>query len=423
MSYLFKKEFFYYWFLSLVSLMGVRIVSFSLSIQSYSEYHSITVYTLFYILIFLPNTLFAPFIGIIVDNYSKRKIFFISYSGTFIGVLLVLIFSRSDTFNIGIMLGILISSLFSFFFRPSLSAIAVENLKQEYQKKVGVFIQAILLIPEYIIPIMAVFLLSFMNVSNIVSLGTYLILLGFPLVFKKILNTPRSFNDQRENNIHKNSLSNWKDNVFEGYTYLYKKSFFSYILVMSFFLITLSFIETTAIPFFLELNSNKELNILIIISGVAILSGNIFFTFFTPPSRLALAVINMNILIGLILILGLKFIILLPGLRILCFIIFFLFGINFSLNNIIWQTKISVNYMGRVQAIIGMLFTFSIMCAYICSGPLIDWIIPLFNDNNFLFFLEGNIKQQNIIFFWWALGWLMVFVNASAYFFSSIRKI
>src|SRR5262245_48580701 len=75
------KSFLTIWIGEVVSILGTGLSAFAAGIWVYQRSGSVTKFSLISLCVFLPNLLFAPLVGALVDRWERRRIMIVANLG------------------------------------------------------------------------------------------------------------------------------------------------------------------------------------------------------------------------------------------------------------------------------------------------------------------------------------------------------
>ncbi|MCD4735830.1 MAG: MFS transporter [Bacteroidales bacterium] len=401
----------------LICLLPFRIIGFVFAINMYDVSHSVTQYTLIPVIQFVPVLILSPFMGVFIDRFRKNSILIFAVTGMLFSVATIFLsyfFLHPNSWLL--YFGFAVGSLFSSSFRPLLSTIALaDNSKKSDLSKKGAWIQFVMTLSDYTGPLFAILLLAFLiSIETIFVL--IIILLAIAVALSFFLLAVYSNNDIN----HKKKHIQFFSDIIEGFKVFKVKGLRQLLIIFSISLLSVGYLETSAIPLFLGLFYKKQIGVLICMTVLGMASGNILMILLHRVRNKTSIILVLNILIGLLILLSL-WNAALSTLGLICFLIFLCFGIIFSLNSSIWQVNISADVMGRAQSFINMISTVIVVVTYTSCGPIIDLLIPhLIKEVKIIDFL--TVDSLTVIrVFWFLIALCIILTNMMAFRFMKLR--
>ncbi len=375
------------WFGQLVSTLGSGLTGFALGVYIYQQTGSATQLSIALLAAVLPNVLFSPIAGALVDRWDRRWVLLLSDTGAAISTLLIwflLSMGRLEVWHL--YLANAVNSFFSAFQRPAyLAAPTLLLPKQHYGRAAGL-IQLSSALSQVASPVMAGFLVITIHIDGIllVDFSTYLFAM-FTLILIRIPKPETTM----EGVAGKGSL--WRE---VGYGYLYLKDrpgLLGMLILFAIVNFSLGFNSALYTPLILSFTTPDVLGTIISVGGIGMLIGSLIMSAWGGAKK------KVNSLMGSMFFFGLF--ISLTGIRanpILIgassFVFFILLPIASGSSQAIWQAKVAPDIQGRVFATRSMIATAMTPLAYILAGPLADHIFePLLASNGALAGSIGKI--------------------------------
>ena len=165
------------WSGQFVSSIGSGLTAFSLGIYAWEKTQSATVWSLIILFAFLPSYLLKPFGGTMADRFDRRFLIISGDIGSALGVVFILLLMVTGYDQMwGIYTGVAISSAFVALHNPAYKASVTDLVDEKMYAKASGLIQLAETSKFLISPILAAFLLGFLNIRQvlIIDIATFL---------------------------------------------------------------------------------------------------------------------------------------------------------------------------------------------------------------------------------------------------------
>ncbi|MEG1704989.1 MAG: MFS transporter [Clostridia bacterium] len=163
-----KKTFFIIWLGQAFSFLGSSIVSFAIIWWITEKTGSATILLVATLMSFMPQGILGPFIGVIVDRYSRKKIMILSDLSIAVATSFLVIAGILGDIPIWIiMIVMFVRSIGSAFHSPSLSSSIPLLVPKEYLTKASGWNQMLVAGSQVIGPIIGAAFLAFMDIGYI----------------------------------------------------------------------------------------------------------------------------------------------------------------------------------------------------------------------------------------------------------------
>lgn len=399
------KKFILLWIGELISTIGGGLTSFGLAVYVFNQTGSASSMALITLAGFLPNLLLSVPAGILADKYDRRLLMMIGDGFSAIGIIyiLVCIFCGNATI-FQIIIGILISSIFSSLLEPSYRATINDLLtKEEYSKASGM--ASIAGSARYLIsPMLAGLLLSVtgIEVLLIIDICTFIITVITTMIVKSSIVIQKV--DKKES--IKSDLKQGWDAI------ICKKGLLILIIVSSLVTFFMGTLQILAEPLILAFKNSSVLGISETICASGMLVSGIYLGI-KGIKKSYTKVLSISLLFSGISMVGFG---LIENIYIICIFGFLFFAsLPFANNCLDYLVRINVsdNMQGRVWGIVGFLSQIGYVLAYGLSGLLADLI-----SNN----LQISVGRGSAIIIVIA-GILLIFTSLSIVFIKKIKML
>ena len=375
------QTFVFIWLGQVFSLLGSSLSEFALAVWVYQTTGSITHYALLSLFIHLPSIFISPFAGAMVDRWSRRRVMIVSDSITGVTALAIMFLVFSEQLQIWhIYVAVGISSICNAFQWPAYIAAISQLVPIQYLSRANGMVQGAIATARILGPSIAGLLIIKIHLHGIllVDFSTYL-LAFFTLL---IVRFPRRVQKTMRQKVSIEKL--WQE-VVSGWNYvavhsgLRKLTIFFGVVYLS-----AGVLQVLFLPIVLSFASEKELGIVMSITGIGMLLGSVIVSLWGNSQRKIEVILVFVFIQGFCLCLGgLKPAVILLASGGFCYL--FSRAVIVSLNHTIWQQKVPQNLQGRVFALQNMIEKFLLVIAHLSVAPLVEFILrPLMSENGML---------------------------------------
>lgn len=371
-----NRYFFLLWIASFISAIGSGLTSFGLGIYVFERSGLSSMTGAVMLAGFLPGLLLSPLAGVLADRYDRRLLMLVGDGLSALGIIYIYIsFSMGSTAIYPVIIGVIISSIFSSLVEPAFKATVSDLLYKEDFTRASSLMQLTGSAKFLISPVIAGILLSHytIKVLLLIDISTIFVMVAVTGMVREVVKISQT--SCRE--INQSFLVDLK----EGWSILKKnRGLWNLVLtfsVISFFLGTL---QTLSTPLILSFAEPDFLGFCITVSASGIIVSSIILSmikvrrnfhrilcFSLSASGLFMAGFGATEDRVLICIFGFCFFSMLPL-------------ANMSLDYLA-RTNISNSVQGRVWDIIGILSQLGYVVAFMLSGLISDYLfVPLFKQ-------------------------------------------
>ncbi|MGK7921976.1 MAG: MFS transporter [Trichodesmium sp.] len=381
------QTFLFIWLGQIVSLFGSSLSEFALAVWVYQTTGSITHYALLSLFIHLPSLFISPFAGAMVDRWSRRRVMILSDSitgVTALGIMLLVFSGQLQIWHIYIAVGI--SSVCNAFQWPAYISTIPQIVPVQHLSRANGMVQGAIATARILGPSIAGLLIIKIHLHGVllVDFSTYLVGLLTLLTAK----FPRKEKTIARRKVTFESL--WQE-VVSGWNYVVIRSGLRKLTIF-FGVIYLSagILQVLFLPMVLSFASEKELGIVMSVSGIGMLVGSVAVSLWGGVKRKIEGILFFVFIQGLCLCLGgLKPAVILAAIG--GFGYLFSRAIIVSLNHTIWQQKVPQDLQGRVFALQNMMEKSLLVMTHLSAAPLVEFIFkPLISENGIL---ANNVGQ------------------------------
>lgn len=355
------------WFGQLVSLIGSGLTGFALGVWLYERTGSVTLFALNSLCFILPQILFSPFAGALVDRWDRRRAMILSDTGAGLSSLflvLLLFAGRLEVWHI--YLATIFNALFSSFQWPAYSAATTLLVPRKHLGRAGGMVQIGQAVSQLIAPAMAGALLVTIGLEGVIliDLATF----AFAVLTLLVVRIPRP-ETTAEGAAGRGSL--WQEAAF-GWKYITARPGLLGLLI--FFSVNnflWGMVTLLLVPMILEIATPDVLGYLYSTVGMGMLLGTLVMSAWGGPQRRILGVLGFETIMGLLTVVaGLRPLI--PLIAAAGSGILFCVPIVNGSSQALWQSKVEPGLQGRVFAVRRMIAMAASPLAYVVVGPLAD---------------------------------------------------
>lgn len=409
------------WVGQLASHIGTGLTSFALGVWVYQQTQSATAFSLIFLFAELPGILTAPLGGVVADRFDRRMVMIVADAIAGLLSLSILLLAASDQLQVWLVyLIVAIGSISNSFQTPAYLASVPLMVPSDQLGRANGLMQTMFSIRQVLAPAMSGYLLLTIELDGIVliDVATFLIALT-TLTLVKIPRPPAA--DAAKEKPLKGELS-------FGLRYIFQRpGLLIILLVISFFTLVLSIIGPLITPMILTFSTPAGLGTLTSIGGVGMLLGGMAMSTWGGPKRRVQGVLLFLFLAGLALMAhSWKPSVVLIGVVAPCF--FATLPFVFACNDIVWQTKVPANVLGKVLAARGMIARSTAPLGYMVAGPLADHVFePLLVEGGALASSVGAVigtgPGRGIALMFLLGGGAISLVSALAWLLPNLRRL
>ena len=382
------QTFVFIWLGQVFSLLGSSLSEFALAVWVYQTTGSITHYALLSLFIHLPSIFISPFAGAMVDRWSRRRVMIISDSITGVTALAIMFLVFSEQLQIWhIYVAVGMSSICNAFQWPAYIAAISQLVPVQHLSRANGMVQGAIATARILGPSIAGLLIIKIHLQGIllVDFSTYL-LAFFTLLMVRF---PRRVQKTIRQKVSIKEL--WQE-IISGWNYVAVRSGLRKLTIF-FGVVYLSagVLQVLFLPIVLSFASEKELGIVMSITGIGMLLGSVMVSLWGNYQRKIEVILVFVFIQGFCLCLGgLKPAVLLLASGGFCYL--FSRAVIVSLNHTILQQKVPQSLQGRVFALQNMIEKFLLVITHLGVAPLVEFILrPLMSENGMLASSIGRV--------------------------------
>jgi len=383
------KTFWTVWLGQTVSLIGSSMTQFALGVWVYQKTGSVTQFAIISLFIFLPQILFSPIAGALVDRWNRRYCMIIGDFVAWLGTVFIAIMHFSHNLEIWhIYLAVGVNSIFQSLQTPAYTAAITQIVPKQNLARANAMVQATKAIAKLTSSVAAGFLVGIIQIEGILifdCITFFVCMITLLIVRFPDISSKKPPNKQ-------GSIQQILQETYSAWNYIsVRKGLVGLITLLGVFHLSEGTLQVLFWPLVLSFATSEQLGIILSISGCGMLLGSILMSSWGGPKKRVNGILWFIPFQGVWLCMaGVQPSLILVGMG--AFGYLFVHPIIISCNHTIWQSKIPQELQGRVFALQVMLEKSIAIIAYIITGPLIDDIFePLMADNGLLANSVGKI--------------------------------
>lgn len=406
-----------------VSLVGTSVTGFALSIWVYQETGSATKLSFVLLASQLPQILFTPIAGALVDRWDRRWAMILADTGAGIGTLLVALLLFTDNLQIWhLYFALSFSGIFQSFQWPAYSAATTLLVSKEQYGRAAGMVSMAEAVGQVIAPAIAGVALAvggletviFIDVVSFLAAVTTLLLVRFPKAEVSAAGTAGAGSLLQEAKY--------------GWTYIKERH--GLLALLWYFAsvnLVFGFVGVLAIPLILGFADEVTVGTIFSAAGVGMVIGSVVMSVWGGPKRRVYGVLGADIVLGLALI-GFGLSASVPVVVVGAIIGFSVLPIANGSSQALWQAKVEPDIQGRVFAVRRVLAQIAGPVAMVMAGPLADGVFePLLQEDGALAGTVGNVigvgPGRGIAFLFIILGGLSLVFTLIAYLYPRLRNL
>jgi MFS transporter, DHA3 family, macrolide efflux protein len=418
------RTFLILWSGQFVSLLGSGLSGFALGVRVYQLTGSVTKLGLVYMLVFVPQIVFSPLAGSLVDRWGRKRALLVSSSGSMAVALALAALLATHSFTVwNVYVATAAYSVLSGLQLPALgSAVPLLVSKQDLGRANGMLLLATSA-SQVLAPVVAGFLLLAIKLQGIVLIDC--LSFGAAVITVLITRIPRPPDETEAAEAEPATLLG---GFAESWRYVMARQglvgLLAFYGAMCFFV---GFADVLITPLVLAFASTGGLGAVLSVGGVGMIAGSAAMTVWRGPRRNTTGVLGFSFLLGLALVIGASR----PSLLLIGAAAFVFLGSSSILNvcyRNIWQLKVESRMLSRALALQNMLTTSWSPVAYMLAGPLADGLfVPLVGRHHVssrgLATLVGNGAGRGYALLLMVMGVLILVSVVCGYMYPRLRHL
>lgn len=355
------------WAGQLASQVGTGLTAFALGVWVYQETKSATAFAVIFLFTELPGLLIAPLGGVVADRYDRRLVMIASDAVAGLSSVAILVLAMNGQLTVWLVYAMVaVGSLAGAFQTPAYMASVPSMVPAEQLGRANGLIQTMFSLRQVLAPAMAGYLLLTIELDGIVTIDVATFLLA--LVTLALVKIPRPSAAE-----HVQSMP-LREELGFGLRYIFRRPGLLLLLAtISFFTLILAIIGPLITPMILTFSTPAGLGLLTSIGGVGMLAGGMAMSAWGGPTRRVQGVLIFLVLAGVALMAhSWRPSVLLIG--IVAPLFFITLPFVFACNDILWQSKVPGEVLGKVLAAREMISRATAPIGYAVAGPLADHV-------------------------------------------------
>jgi MFS family permease len=360
-----RRDFHLVWLGQVISLLGTELTNFGLGVWVYQRTGSVTDLTLIFVCASVPGLLLAPFAGVYIDRWERRKVLALTDIGAALGTVSLLALLLADRLELWcIYLIVSFSAAFLSFQIPAFAATVTLMVPKGGLGKANGLLQLGGSAAQIAGPLLAGGLVPVIGLPGLIAcdLATFLVAMG-TLFLVRIPNPERSETAPAGGLLEEAAFS---------FRYLRRRP--GLLGLLAFFALLnllLAMSQVLATPLVLARGTATQLGMVLAIGGVGVLFGALVMSVWGGPARRMSGVLGFSPVLGLgCLVMGAAGSI--PVVAGGIFLLGFAVPIINGCDQALWQTKVEPELQGRVFGTRQLLEQFTAPLSYLAAGPLAD---------------------------------------------------
>ena len=417
------KVFFAVWSGQFVSLVGTALTHFALSIWVYQETGSATKLSFVLLASQLPQILFTPIAGALVDRWDRRWAMIIADAGAGVGTMAIAFLLFTDNLELWhLYLALGVSGIFQSFQWPAYGAATTLLVSKEQYGRASGMIQMAEAVGQVIAPAIAGAALAFGGLETVIFIDVVSFLVAvMTLLFVRF---PKPEESEAGSSARGSLLAEAKF----GWTYIKERpGLLALLAYFSSVNLVFGFVGVLIFPLILGFADEVAMGNAFTAAGMGMVAGSIVMSAWGGPKRRVYGVLGGDLILGFALVLwGIR-----PSLVPIIIggvVAFFVIPIANGSSQALWQAKVEPDVQGRVFATRRVLAQIAGPVAMIMSGPLADSVFePLMQEDGPLADSIGRIigvgPGRGIALLFIILGGMSIVFTLIAFLYPRLRNL
>ncbi len=417
------RVFFVVWSGQFVSLVGTSLTHFALSIWVYQETGSATKLSFVLLASQLPQIVFTPIAGALVDRWDRRWAMIVADSGAGIGTLIIAALLFTDNLELWhLYLALGFSGIFQAFQWPAYSAATTLLVSKEQYGRAAGMIQMAEAVGQVIAPAIAGAVLAFGGLDAVIFIDVVSFLVAVMTLV--VVRFPRP-TESRAGAAARGSLL---AEARFGWTYIRERhGLLALLAYFSSVNLVFGFVGVLVFPLILGFADEVAMGNAFTAAGVGMVLGSVLMSVWGGPKKKVYGVLGGDLILGIALVMWGSRPSLVP-IVIGGVVAFFVIPIANGSSQAIWQAKVEPDVQGRVFAVRRVLAQAAGPLAMLMAGPLADSVFePLLQEDGALADTVGAVigvgPGRGIAFLFIILGGLSIMFTLIAFMYPRLRNL
>ncbi len=422
-----KFKFFILCVSQLISLIGLGLTGFALSLVLYQSNEVVTVLGLYFLMDRLPAIIISPFAGEITDRFDRKKLLVLTHMfGSIVACYFAAILLFDQLIIELVYLGAIFGSIVRTFDVIIFQAIIPQVVGKNRLMRAISIGQMITASSNSLAPILGGFLIGIISASGVVVLNVIGFVLSVLLISYFLYMPTTNLNSVTLEPVKASSIQSYMHRVITGWKYVIDcRPMRNLLLFMASINFIVGMLHVLITPLILGLSNELELGAVLSFGALGMLCGSIVLIILGVPKRYG----HTLLAIGGVEAIFVMMIGIFPNtilVAIFLFSLFFCFPFFGSCSQTVWQRKVSAKMQGRVIAVKQASVWIGLVLAYSLSGILADAIfIPFMESDSFLvdyakIVVNGTGKDRGIGLMFVCMGLIIIMIVLITKFFGNL---
>jgi DHA3 family macrolide efflux protein-like MFS transporter len=411
-----NKSFLIVWAGQVVSILGSGLSWFALGVWLYQQTGSASKFALVALCTALPQMLISPFVGVLIDRYSRRRMMILADSGAALGTLVLAGLFLSGQMQVWhIYLLTATSAAFGALQTPAYSALVASIVEREQLGRANGMVQFGQGLADVLAPALAGVLVLAIGVPGVLLID--LITFCVAVVSLALVRIPAHALRPQESASPLSSRRTWLDDLRHGWASLRdQRGLVNLLRYQTLFAFLWSLFGVLVVPMILGFADPDGLGLVLTLAGTGLLTGSLVLSAWGGPKRRLTGVLVFELISALAFCLmsSRPLVVLVAG---AAFMAHWTLAFVSGLSEAIWQSQVDKPLQGRIFALKQAALKAATLLAYLTAGGLADQVLdPLLRPGGalvdslgtwfgvgpgrgiaVLFFLIGLVKALSVV--------------------------
>jgi MFS family permease len=362
-----QRGFYLVWLGQLVSLLGTELTNFGLGVWVYQRTGSVTDLTLIFVCASLPGLLLAPFAGVFIDKWERRKVLILTDTGAAVGtvsLLALLLADRLELWCIYVVVGF--SAAFLSFQIPAFAATVTLMVPKDRLGKANGLLQLASSTAQIGGPVLAGVMVPLVGLPGLIACDLTTFLFGIGTLFLARIPSP-----ERSSEEPAAGGSLLREAAFSLRYLRLRPGLLGLLAFFALLNLLLAMSQVLATPLVLARGTATQLGLVLSAGSTGLLAGSLAMSVWGGPARRMSGILGWSPVLGLAcIVMGASdsLVAIGVGIFLMCFALPIINGCDQAL----WQTKVEPEFQGRVFGTRQLLEQVTVPLSYLAAGPLAD---------------------------------------------------